>query len=118
MLTPQTVTTEREQEIKCECETLRATLVAKNKDYGNSSGMSPLFVNGLSAEAALLIRMSDKVRRLDALLTKKDGASPAVTNESIDDTLLDLAGYALLVRMERRKTQNPIYLTGTTKSVD
>lgn len=117
MFNPQTVTTEREQEIQRECETLRATLIAKNKDYGNSSGMSPLFVNGLSAESALLIRMSDKVRRLDALLMKKDGTSPAVTNESIEDTLLDLAGYALLVRMERRKAQNPVYTPRNPNSV-
>lgn len=99
------VTSEREREIRRECETLTNTLVAKNKDYGNSSGMKPLFVGGLSAVAALLVRMSDKVRRLDALLTKTDGSAPAVTDESIDDTLLDLAGYALLVRMERRKVK-------------
>lgn len=99
---------DRETEIRRECGELAETLAAKNQDYGNSAEQAPLFARGLSAETALLIRLGDKVRRLDALLAKETltGAGPAIANESIDDTLLDLAGYAILIRMARRRKKD------------
>lgn len=100
----QTITS-HEMELQRACEELAAVLISKNKDYGNSANREPLFVRGLEPETALLIRLNDKVRRLDSLLTKEtaDGSAPAVANETIDDTLLDLAGYAILIRSARRR---------------
>ena len=46
-----------------------------------------------------LIRIDDKVRRLKNLRNKEN----QVKDESIEDTLLDLCGYAILTLMEIRK---------------
>jgi len=66
-------------------ENLRETLIRKNADYGNAS-----VKNGGSV--GNYVRMTDKLSRLQSLLGK-DGK----TNfESVNDTWLDLAGYATL----------------------
>lgn len=66
-------------------ENLRETLIRKNADYGNAS-----VKNGGSV--GNYVRMTDKLSRLQNLLGK-DGK----TNfESVNDTWLDLAGYATL----------------------
>ena len=44
--------------------------------------------------------MSDKLRRLTALAGKEEQAEVA---ESLDDTLKDLAGYAILLLVARRE---------------
>ena len=59
----------------------------KNKDYGNSFEKS-CEEFGLVSPA---IRMTDKLNRFKQLINNK----PEV-NESIQDTLLDLANYAIL----------------------
>lgn len=70
------------------CNKLAETLIAKNKDYGNSveeqfNEYGPLSVS---------IRLDDKMRRLKNLQFKSHGLVP----ESIADTLLDSAGYSIL----------------------
>ncbi len=67
-------------------------LLAKNQDYGTSAWESPVLCQQMTARDALLVRMSDKIKRLQHLL---QGNAPRVS-ESIDDTLRDLAGYCLL----------------------
>lgn len=72
---------------------LNALYEAKNNDYGDSF-----------AEArrrypnAIMIRLWDKILRLDTLLK---GTEQKVNDESIDDTLRDLANYALMELVER-----------------
>lgn len=68
---------------------LNQTLKAKNHDYGDSYGKS---VDDFG-NVVMLIRISDKLNRLKQLLNSGD---QKVTDESINDTLMDLAGYALL----------------------
>lgn len=65
----------------------------------------------VSTSAGLLVRMTDKLQRFANLLAKP----PAVTDESIDDTLLDLAGYSILAYLWRNagKSELPISV-GTT----
>lgn len=71
---------------------LRKMLISKNQNYGNSAFCSPILLPHLKPEAALLVRMSDKVARLVSLASgEKDRVG-----ESIEDTLLDLAGYCIL----------------------
>ena len=82
------------------CDCLAALLVAKNKNYGDSAFESPILCPNLSAEDALWTRLSDKVKRLRNL---REGNSDLV-GESIDDTLRDLAGYAILI-MTMRTTE-------------
>jgi Nucleotide modification associated domain 1 len=71
----------------------------KNKDYGNSYEIM-VEKYGL---VALLIRFQDKLGRLDSLVLK--GQEQKVSDESIEDTLKDIAGYALLelARLEKSK---------------
>lgn len=66
----------------------------KNEDYGDSFDKS-LDKFGLLSS---LIRLTDKMNRFEQLI---DGKSK-VTSESIDDTLLDMANYAIMTVMWRR----------------
>lgn len=68
-------------------------LLRKNKDYGSSVFKSPVLAPSMDAGSAILVRMSDKISRLNNLLQAEAQAS---VDESIDDTLADLAGYAIL----------------------
>jgi hypothetical protein len=67
------------------------TYAAKNHDYGNSFEQS---CNKFGIIAAI-VRMGDKMNRLESLAVKK----AEVKNESIKDTLLDLANYAIMTVM-------------------
>ena len=49
---------------------------------------------------AILIRLSDKFFRLKTLL--QSGSAAQVSDESIEDTLLDLANYCLMEVVERK----------------
>lgn len=66
----------------------------KNADYGDS------FVKVRNKfPDSVLVRLNDKLSRLEVLMGKKKKAE--VTDESIEDTLLDLANYALMELTER-----------------
>ena len=73
-------------------ENLSETLIAKNADYGNSFSESYKKHGLVSAT----IRLEDKLNRLNNLLKNE-----AQVDESIDDTLLDIAGYAILTLIAR-----------------
>lgn len=68
------------------------TYNAKNKDYGNSFDKS-LDKFGLVAS---VVRLGDKMHRIESLYNKTDFQ---VKNESIKDTLLDMANYAIMTIM-------------------
>ena len=72
-------------------------LCRKNQDYGCSVWTIPSLAPDCSAKTAIRVRLTDKFRRLENLLSREInlGDSPKV-KESIDDTLLDIAGYCLL----------------------
>ena len=70
---------------------------AKNHDYGNSFDCS-LNKFGLIAG---LVRMGDKMNRLESLINKK----AMVKDESIRDTLLDLASYCIMTVMWLNKKE-------------
>lgn len=74
---------------------LTELLVRKNHDYGDSFSQQ----YGKYGLMSALIRMDDKMRRLETL----QGGQQAEVSESISDTLLDLAGYALLAYVETQK---------------
>lgn len=67
------------------------TYAAKNHDYGNSFEQS---CNKFGIIAAI-VRMGDKMNRLESLAVKR----AEVKDESIKDTLLDLANYAIMTVM-------------------
>lgn len=92
------VTDETEQAVRIRKagEELTDLLVRKNHDYGDSFSQQ----YGKYGLMSALIRMDDKMRRLETLLESEDNAK---VDESLSDTLLDLAGYALLAYVEQRK---------------
>ena len=72
----------------------------KNADYGDSFGISVRKYGIIAA----LTRMSDKWNRLENLILNMDKNSvPNVSDESVLDTLLDMATYALMTYMEIEK---------------
>ena len=76
------------------CRELHDTYKAKNADYGDSFAMvREKYPN------AILIRLNDKLNRLETLM---NGAEQHVNDESVDDTLLDLANYCIMELVERR----------------
>lgn len=72
---------------------LRNLYEAKNRDYNDSFGQS--FQKwGLPMTC---IRLGDKLNRLDAFA---QGADMKVKDESVRDTLMDLANYAIMTLVE------------------
>lgn len=80
-------------------QNMTKTYAAKNHDYGDS------FEQSLDEEgmAASRIRMGDKWNRYKTLSKTKD---IRVKDESIKDTLLDMANYAIMTVMWMNKKQN------------
>ena len=81
--------------IKELADTIAETYRRKNADYGDSFGIS---VHKYGIIAALT-RMSDKWNRLENLILNMD-KERNVADESVLDTLLDMATYALMTYME------------------
>ena len=74
------------------CKTLNEIFVAKNADYGDSFSETYRKLGLISA----VTRISDKTSRLQSLSRRE----ALVKDESIRDTLLDLANYAVMTAME------------------
>ena len=79
---------------KAICDELNALYERKNKDYGNSFHLSYL-EEGM---AMARIRLGDKLNRFKQL-TKRP-SDQQVNDESVRDTLIDLANYAIMTVME------------------
>ena len=75
------------------CDSLNDLYKAKNEDYGDSFGKS-YKEYGLTMSC---IRLEDKLNRLKSL--NKNG-NAQVKDESIQDTLMDLANYAIMALIE------------------
>lgn len=74
---------------------LKDTYIRKNHDYGDSFAII-LEKFGLKST---VIRLWDKLMRLETLCEKQ----AKVDNESLEDTLKDLANYAIMTVAEIRK---------------
>ena len=77
------------------CESLNDVYVRKNKDYGDSFGQMYQDLGIISA----VTRIGDKYNRLKSLATKP-AEERAVKDESIKDTLLDMANYCIMTVIE------------------
>lgn len=75
------------------CEKLNKLYEAKNADYGDSFGKS-YKEYGLTMSC---IRLEDKLNRLKSLNFSR---SIKVKDESVEDTLMDLANYAIMTLIE------------------
>ena len=87
--------TEQHKEI---CEKLNEIYKKKNKDYGDSFGETFRKLGIISA----ITRISDKYNRICSLATKSE-SERQVKDESIRDTLLDMANYCIMTYMELNK---------------
>lgn len=84
---------EIQKAINLKCNQLRELLTEKNKMYGNS------FFKTLDEYGNVLIcvRIEDKLNRLKQIIL--NGEKDNETDERLIDTLMDLAGYAILSRV-------------------
>lgn len=83
------------------CIKLRELYERKNRDYGDS--FHTTFEKfGLTMSA---IRLGDKISRLETYIQKGDFK---VTDESVEDTIRDIANYSIMTLMEiqRQKEKN------------
>ena len=71
----------------------------KNKDYGNSITDTYKKYGPVS----YLVRMEDKINRLRTLVQNKE---QKVQDEKIQDTLIDLANYSILMLLELENDEN------------
>mgnify|MGYP000910969717 FL=1 len=84
------------------CSELSEIYRKKNAAYGDSFGKTYRELGIISA----VTRMEDKMNRIVSLAT---GAKNEVTDESIKDTLRDLANYSImtLIEMESEQGEKP-----------
>lgn len=90
----------------------RRVIEAKIKDYGYRSGYEAFrssVILGIPPMRGVLIRMLDKLIRINNLIEK----DPDVSNESLEDTIIDIVNYAALLsylneerQLERHGKQN------------
>lgn len=78
------------------CSELTDMYEAKNSDYGNAFAV-------LRDEypEAICYRLTDKLCRLKTLYSKHSKGYEPLVNESIEDTLKDIANYAIMELIER-----------------
>lgn len=87
---------------------IHTTYVAKNKDYGNSATKTYKEFGPLS----YAIRFTDKLERYKSLIAKD--AKVMVSNESLLDTLMDLANYSIMAIMDITDDSDTITVSGST----
>lgn len=87
-----------DSQVKSLTDQLQETLLTKNHDYGNSFSKSIEEYGNV----VMCIRIGDKLNRLKTLVR---GQEQQVSDESITDTLMDLAGYAILSLVEINKDE-------------
>lgn len=75
------------------CQKLNQVYKAKNHDYGDSFGDTYKKLGIISA----VTRLSDKMNRIMSLAVSHDAH---VKDEKIEDTLLDMANYAIMTLIE------------------
>ena len=90
---------EQEQYFNEVTEKMRTILLSKGDDYANKDRLSNFKlageIAGLNAELNCLSLIATKVARLGVLLN----SNKEPNNESVKDSVLDLANYAILLSM-------------------
>ncbi len=78
--------------IEMECDEVKALLLKKNKDYGNSAIEPKRIFSKSNAVEQIKVRIDDKLSRL----------SSAGEKEISEDTVQDLIGYLILLRVAEK----------------
>jgi len=99
-------------------EKMREIHNSKNADYGAGKQLGNFEEAedfGVSAFKGVLVRLSDKYSRIKSLCNR-EGEEGEVKDESIEDTLIDLANYALIAIIVRREKGSEIeWMSGERK---
>lgn len=82
-------------------EQSKMTALRKNSDYGSSFAEPPILAPSLPPSSGVLIRMGDKVKRINSL--NKSGDIALVNDESLSDTINDLGCYCFLYLIARQR---------------
>lgn len=85
-------------------EHMHTVYAEKNSDYGNS--FAKVREKYKDNFPVIMVRLEDKMNRLETLLVK--GTGQRVMNESITDTLMDLACYCVMEIVERELEQQNV----------
>jgi hypothetical protein len=88
------------------CDEMKATHKSKSHDYGSPDDPLANIRNGarfvgIEPWRAAAVRLSDKVTRLESYCR-----TGSLTHESVEDTLIDLASYALLTLLTHREARD------------
>ena len=83
------------EKIQKQCDLLADLLKRKNADYGDSFSERPYLLPNVTTNTSAYIRLSDKFHRLRTLLNIEE--PDRKVDETIEDTLRDIAGYCLLL---------------------
>lgn len=84
------------------CEKLNEIYIRKNSDYDDAFAKS-LAEYGMAVPC---IRIEDKLNRLKALTVHNK--TQQVNDESVEDTLMDLANYAIMTLVEIKNKQEEV----------
>ena len=82
---------QRIAQIKKECDEVATMLSTKNENYGDSAVNPIQIFSKLSASEAILARIDDKLSRI----------ANCGLNDNTEDTLTDLIGYLVLLKIAR-----------------
>lgn len=91
------------------CKQARDLMDKKNRDYAGNDGKEP-FANftrveamGIcSTEQGFMVRLTDKMSRLSSII---QSGKTNVTNETFEDTLVDVVNYIVLLSAYRQEKQ-------------
>lgn len=91
-----------------ECKAIETLLLEKNKKYGNSALEPKRVFSKASISEQILVRIDDKLSRIQTMGFDKGGNCPDSDQNSanISDTIQDLIGYLILLRVSNRISDN------------
>lgn len=95
-------------------EQIADLLEKKNSDYGSSYDQTRKEFGFNS----FLIRITDKINRLKSLTMNKNEKEQQVTDESIEDTIRDIAGFSILELVLREKEKENLHFKSINKNND
>ena len=81
------------------CDELRDMLIAKNRAYGDSATDPVRIFSKADPQEQILVRLDDKLSRV-----------ARGSEYSGDDTIMDLLGYLVLLRVTRTTSTSPVAL--------
>ncbi len=84
--------------IKEECDSVKNLLLEKNAKYGNSAIQPKRIFSKQSSIEQIKVRIDDKLSRIQNM---------GFVDTSDEDTLKDLIGYLILLRVSHRVSKNP-----------